>query len=152
MPCPDTPELPPGARSICPIANTLDLLGDKWTLLVIRDLLFFDKHRFGDIASSLEGIPTNILADRLHRLEENGIVVKVPYSSRPQRYEYHLTPKGADLLPILLAMAEWAGRHVPGVGKATPEMLERMRESARKAAQGPPASPDSEPADSPTQT
>jgi DNA-binding HxlR family transcriptional regulator len=139
MPSPVKPELPPRARSICPVANTLDLLGDKWTLLVVRDLLFFGKHRFGDFASSLEGIPTNILTDRLRRLEENGIIVKVPYSSRPQRYEYHLTAKGADLLPILLAMAEWAGRHVPGVGKATPEMLEQVRENARKAVQGPPA-------------
>ncbi len=64
--------------------------------------------------------------------------MKVPYSSRPKRFEYHLTPKGADLLPVLLAMAEWAGRHVPGVGKATPEMLERVREAVRKA-QGMPA-------------
>jgi DNA-binding HxlR family transcriptional regulator len=117
---------------MCPIANTLDLLGDRWTLLVVRDLLFFDKHRFGDFAASMEGIPTNILADRLRRLEDAGIVVKVPYSSRPQRFEYHLKPKGADLLPVLLAMAEWAGHHVPGVGKATPEMLERIKEAVRK--------------------
>ena len=139
MSCPPCSELPPGARSICPIANTLDLIGDRWTLLVVRDLLFLDKHRFGDFAASMEGIPTNILADRLRRLEDAGVVTKVPYSSRPQRFEYHLTPKGADLLPVLLAMAEWAGRHVPGVGKATPEMIERVREAARKAAQGPPA-------------
>ncbi len=122
---------------MCPIANTLDLLGDRWTLLVVRDLLFFDKHRFGDFASSLEGIPTNILADRLRRLEDAGVVVKVPYSAHPQRFEYHLTPKGADLLPVLLAMAEWAGRHVPGVGKATPEMIERVREAVRKVQERP---------------
>ena len=133
MPCLPESELPPGARSICPIANTLDLLGDKWTLLVVRDLLFFDKHRFGDFATSLEGIPTNILADRLRRLEESGIVVKVPYSSRPKRYEYHLTAKGADLHPILFAMVQWAGRHVPGVGKATPERLQQVQENIRKA-------------------
>jgi DNA-binding HxlR family transcriptional regulator len=129
----DDPALPPGARSLCPISNALDLLGDRWTLLVVRDLLFFDKHRFGDFARSLEGIPTNVLADRLHRLEEHGIVKRVPYSSRPARYEYHLTPKGAELFPVLRAMAEWAGRHVPGVGKATPEMLEHIREAARRA-------------------
>jgi len=139
MPCPPESELPPGARSICPISNTLDLLGDKWTLLVVRDLLFFDKHRFGDFATSLEGIPTNILADRLRRLEESGIVVKVAYSSRPKRYEYHLTTKGADLHPILFAMVQWAGRHVPGVGKATPERLQQVQENIRKAMQGPPA-------------
>lgn len=128
--------LPPGARSMCPIANTLDLLGDKWTLLVVRDLLFFDKHRFGDFMASLEGIPTNILTDRLRRLEDAGVVVKVPYSSRPKRFEYHLTAKGSDLFPILQAMVEWAGRHVPGVGKATPEQIERVRENVRKAVQG----------------
>jgi len=133
MPCPPESELPPGARSICPISNTLDLLGDKWTLLVVRDLLFFDKHRFGDFATSLEGIPTNILADRLRRLEECDIVVKVPYSSHPARYEYHLTAKGADLHPILFAMVQWAGRHVPGVGKATPERLQQVQENIRRA-------------------
>jgi len=138
MSCLPCSELPPGARSICPIANTLDLIGDRWTLLVVRDLLFFDKHRFGDFAASMEGIPTNILADRLRRLEDAGVVTKVPYSTRPQRFEYHLTPKGADLLPVLLAMAEWAGRHVPGVGKATPEMIERIQEAVRKVKEGSP--------------
>ncbi|HEV8580747.1 MAG TPA: helix-turn-helix domain-containing protein [Thermoanaerobaculia bacterium] len=152
MPPSDNCAPPPGARSICPIANALDLLGDKWTLLVVRDLLFFDKHRFGDFTNSLEGIPTNILTDRLRRLEDAGVVVKVPYSSRPQRFEYHLTPKGADLFPILRAMIEWAGRHVPGVGKATPEQLEQVLENVRKAMQGPPTSADSKPADSPQQT
>lgn len=117
---------------MCPIANTLDLLGDKWTLLVVRDLLFFDKHRFGDFLTSFEGIPTNILTDRLRRLEGAGVVRKVPYSSRPKRFEYHLTPKGADLLPILLAMVEWANRHIPGAAKGTPEMLEQVKEAARK--------------------
>jgi DNA-binding HxlR family transcriptional regulator len=71
------------------------------------------------------------------------VVVKVPYSEHPRRFEYHLTPKGADLFPILQAMAEWAGRHVPGVGKATPEMLERVREAVRKV-QG--SSPEAAPA------
>lgn len=107
-------ECPAGARSDCPIANILDLLGDRWTLLVIRDLLVLGKHRFGELLESPEGIPTNILADRLRRLEECGVVVKVPYPSRPQRYEYHLTPKGKDLAPVLRAMAEWANRHIPG--------------------------------------
>ena len=90
----------PAMRSPCPIANALDLLGDKWTLLVIRDLLFFGRRRFNELQSSPEGIPTNILSDRLRRLEEHGVLVKVPYQTRPPRHEYHLTPKGADLLPI----------------------------------------------------
>jgi len=108
------------ARSACPIARTLDLLGDKWTLLVVRDLLFFGKRRFGELASSPEGIPTNILSDRLRRLEECGVVVKVPYESRPQRYEYHLTERGNDLTPVLRAMIQWAQTHLPGVAMAPP--------------------------------
>ena len=63
-------------RSPCPIANTLDILGDKWTLLVVRDLLFLDKHLYGEFMQSGEGIPTNVLADRLKRLEETGLVVE----------------------------------------------------------------------------
>lgn len=112
-------------RSVCPIATTLDLLGDKWTLLVVRDLLFLGKKRFGELQSSPEGIPTNILSDRLRRLEECGIVAKVAYQDRPPRYEYHLTPKGADLLPVLRAIIEWANRHLPGTAKPPPGLLER---------------------------
>jgi DNA-binding HxlR family transcriptional regulator len=126
--------LPPGARSACPIANTLDVLGDKWTLLVIRDLFFLGKHRFGEFLASPEGIPTNILTDRLRRLEEHGIVTKVAYSAKPQRYEYHLTAKGTDLLPVLRAMVEWATRHLPGIGQPPPEVRETMKEAAKAAA------------------
>lgn len=101
-------------RSTCPIANTLDLLGDKWTLLVVRDLLFLGKRLYGEIAQSPEGIPSNILADRLRRLEEAGVVDKKPYQHNPVRYEYRLTNKGTDLLPILKEMIRWANKHVPG--------------------------------------
>ena len=122
-------------RSDCPIANTLDLLGDRWTLLVIRDLLLLGKRRFGELLASPEGIPTNILTDRLRRLEECGIVVKAPYQDRPQRCEYHLTRKGTDLLPVLTAIAEWARRHIPGVPAATPpEFVENVKEAIRRAA------------------
>ena len=69
---------PPEQRSACPIANALDLLGDRWTLLVIRDLMFLGNRRFGEMLASPEGIPTNILTDRLRRLEERGLVEKVP--------------------------------------------------------------------------
>jgi len=113
------------ARSPCPIAKTLDLLGDKWTLLVVRDLLLFGKRRFGELAASPEGIPTNILTDRLRRLEECGVLVKVLYQPRPQRYEYHLTDKGRELFPVLRAMIEWAGRHLSGAAKAPPGFLEK---------------------------
>jgi DNA-binding HxlR family transcriptional regulator len=124
----------PPERSACPIAKTLDLLGDKWTLLVVRDLLFFGKRRFGELASSPEGIPTNILSDRLRRLEECGVVVKVPYVSRPQRYEYHLTERGNDLTPVLRAMIHWAQSHLPGTAMAPPPgLLVRATEAAATA-------------------
>ncbi len=101
-------------RSHCPVANVLDLFGDKWTLLVVRDLIL-GKTRYGEFAQSVEGIPTNVLADRLKRLEMAGVVVKKAYSGKPLRYQYELTEKGKDLVPILEAMVAWADKHVPGV-------------------------------------
>jgi DNA-binding HxlR family transcriptional regulator len=99
-------------RSRCPISCALDLLGDRWTLLVIRDL-FGGKSRYGEFATSAEGIPTNILADRLERLEASGLVTSEPYQENPRRYAYTLTPKGRDLRPVLGALGAWALRHVP---------------------------------------
>ncbi|MCC2627743.1 MAG: transcriptional regulator, HxlR family [Thermomicrobiales bacterium] len=80
-------------RSLCPVACALDVVGDRWTLLVIRDLLG-GKRRYGDFLASAEKIPTNILADRLKRLEREGLIARAPYSTRPPRDEYHLTPEG----------------------------------------------------------
>src|SRR5262249_7902411 len=93
-----------GRRSDCPVACTLDLLGDRWTLLVVRDLLR-GKSRYGDFLASREGIPTNILAERLKRLQEAGVVDAAPYSEHPPRFEYRLTPKGLELAPVVRAMA-----------------------------------------------
>lgn len=132
MPPPDCLSLPEDRRSTCPIATTLDLLGDKWTLLVVRDLLFVGKRRFGELLESPEGIPTNILSDRLRRLEEHGVVEKSLYSSRPQRYEYRLTAMGADLFPVLRAMAEWGLRHLPGTSAPPEEVLRQAYEGVRK--------------------
>lgn len=106
-------EPPVFGRSPCPVTNVLDLFGDKWSLLVVRDL-FLGKTRYGDFAQSPEGIPTNILADRLKKLERAGVVERKVYCEKPARYEYELTGKGRDLLPILEAMADWATKHVPG--------------------------------------
>ncbi len=99
-------------RSACPVACALDLLGDRWTLLVIRDL-FRGLTRYGEFVASPEGIPTNILAERLERLEAAGLIKSEPYQQNPPRYAYTLTPKGADLKPVLGALATWALRHVP---------------------------------------
>ncbi len=100
-------------RSSCPVANVLDLFGDKWTLLVVRDLIL-GKSRYNEFAGSPERIPTNILADRLKRIEQFGIVLKSPYCLKPTRYQYELTEKGKDLIPILEAMVFWATKYMPG--------------------------------------
>lgn len=103
-------------RSTCPLANTLDLIGDKWSLLIVRDMIIFNKRRYGDYLAAEEGIPTNILADRLKRLEENNLVEKRPYQYNPVRYEYYLTDKGQDLEPIMREMIRWGLKYIPGTG------------------------------------
>jgi DNA-binding HxlR family transcriptional regulator len=103
---------PPGSlRSTCPVACTLDILGDKWTLVIVKDM-FLGKSTYTDFLKSSEGIPTNILADRLKRLEHNGIASRQQYQHKPVRYAYHLTDKGKDLGPILLAVVEWSNKHL----------------------------------------
>jgi len=100
-------------RSDCPIANTLDLVGDKWSLLVVRDLLH-GKRTYGEVLDSPERIPSNILAERLRRLEAAGLVARAAYQEHPVRYSYTLTDKGLALGKILLALVEWGKRYIPG--------------------------------------
>lgn len=107
-------------RSPCPIAGALDVLGDAWTLLVIRDLLFYDKHRFADFLASPERISTNILAERLQRLERCGLIERRRYQERPARYDYFLTARGHDLLPVLRALIRWGQQYVPGTAQKPP--------------------------------
>jgi DNA-binding HxlR family transcriptional regulator len=107
-------------RSRCPIAGALDVLGDGWTLLVLRDLLFYDKHRFADFLASPEGISTNILTERLKRLERWGVVERRRYQARPPRDEYFVTERGHDLLPVLRELVTWGKQHVPGVAQQPP--------------------------------
>lgn len=116
MPHPDSGSAAPGSpqRSRCPIASALDLLGDRWTLVVVRDLLLLGKHRFSELLRSGEAISTNILSDRLERLEAAGLVERRRYQERPPRDEYHLTPSGRDLLPVLRELIRWGNRHIPG--------------------------------------
>ena len=102
-------------RSACPIATTLDVIGDKWTLLIIRDIALFNKHKNKDFQQAGEGIPTNILADRLKLLLNYGLIEKQQYQDNPPRFEYHLTGAGKDMMPIIKSMAQWAQRNVEGV-------------------------------------
>ena len=91
-------------RSACPISRTLDVFGDKWTLLILRDVLVFKKKTSAESERSGEGIPTNLLADRLKRLVELGSLEKVAYQNRPVRYHYLPTEKGAAMRPVLRAI------------------------------------------------
>jgi DNA-binding HxlR family transcriptional regulator len=101
-------------RSPCPITCTLDLIGDRWTLLIIRDMMFLNKQRFEEFLESPEGISTNILASRLKLLEELGLVEKQTYSNHSRRMNYQLTAEGKSLRPVLKVMAAWGLKHLEG--------------------------------------
>lgn len=95
-------------RSNCPISSALDIIGDKWSLLIIRDLMFTSKKTYGDFCNSDEGIATNILSSRLSKLEESGIIRKGKLEGNKKTNIYSLTQKGMELLPILLEIAQWS--------------------------------------------
>ena len=98
-------------RSNCPINFILETFGDRWTLLVIRDLMFHGKRHYGDLLASDEGISTNILADRLQRLEQDGVIEKKIDPGNRSRSIYRLTQKGKDLLPVMLEITAWSGKY-----------------------------------------
>jgi DNA-binding HxlR family transcriptional regulator len=99
------------ARSGCPLNAFLEVLGDPWALLVVRDLLFKEKRTYGEFARAGEGIATNILASRLQRLQDYGIVEAAPDPADARRAIYRLTEKGLDLAPALVEMILWGARH-----------------------------------------
>jgi DNA-binding HxlR family transcriptional regulator len=99
-------------RSRCPITNGLDIFGDKWSLLIVRDLML-GKRRYQDLIASPESIASNILADRLKRLEAAGLVDRRAYQQSPARYDYVLTEKGRELQPVLEAITAWGKRYCP---------------------------------------
>lgn len=91
----------------CPVARTLDLIGERWTILILRDLLLQGPRRFQDFQDSLAGIAPNILSARLKDLEASGLVERKAYSHHPPRLEYHLTERGRSLGPVLRALRKW---------------------------------------------
>lgn len=98
-------------NQVCSIARALEVLGERWTLLVLRDA-FRRVRRFEDFQRNL-GVARNVLTDRLHRLVEEGILERVPYQERPARFEYRLTEKGLALWPIMITMLQWGDRFYP---------------------------------------
>lgn len=109
-------------RSDCPINFTLQTIGDTWSLLIIRDIVYFGKKTYGEFLDSDEHIATNILANRLAQLEADGILRKSPHPTDGRKEIYRLTDKGLDLIPLLLEMAAWGAAHDPQTG-APPDWI-----------------------------
>jgi DNA-binding HxlR family transcriptional regulator len=95
----------------CPIAHTLNVIGDRWAMLIVRDLFRQGPRRFQDFEASLKGLTPGVLSARLKELESNGVIETRLYAERPPRLEYRLTEKGKELGPILLAMKNWGERY-----------------------------------------
>ncbi len=129
-------------RSDCPVSIALDAVGDRWSLVVLRDILLNHKHRFRDLKASDEGIATNILSDRLKKLERHGILQRLEDPDDRRQFTYVATEKGLDLLPLILELGAWGARHggqttAPvGAADAYYSNRDHMIESARKAARG----------------
>ncbi|CAD0005491.1 winged helix-turn-helix transcriptional regulator [Flavobacterium chungangense] len=117
-------------RSDCPLSCSLDVFGDKWSLLIIRDLMFGNKCTYNDFLKSDEGIATNILASRLKGLEENGIIEKSAHPDSKAKFLYKLTPKGIDLLPIIMEVYIWSDKYyeMPADLKATIQEARKDKE------------------------
>jgi len=98
-------------RSNCPVSTSLDVFGDKWSLLIIRDLMYKKKCTYGDFLKSAEGIATNVLASKLQNLEEQDIILRQPHPDSKAKILYTLTAKGIELLPAIIEISLWAEKH-----------------------------------------
>ena len=96
----------------CPVARTLDMIGERWTILILRDLLLHGARRYQDFQESLSGLAPNTLSGRLKSLEGHGLIERSLYSEHPPRLEYHLTEKGRSLGPIVRALRDWGRKNV----------------------------------------
>jgi DNA-binding HxlR family transcriptional regulator len=129
-------------RSDCPISISLDIFGDRWSLLILRDIMFYNRTRFSDFAPR-EHIATNILTDRLHRLEDEGIIEKHQDSAYRNQYLYQVTGKGKELLPALIELTLWGLQYDPQslassgfVKRAQTEKRSVVREMVRSIERG----------------
>jgi DNA-binding HxlR family transcriptional regulator len=102
-------------RSTCPVSTSLDVLGDKWTLLILRDIVFAGKSTYGQFLQSEEKMATNILADRLAVLESQGILTKAVAADKKSKFTYRLTEKGVDTIPIIIELVLWGAKHCPTI-------------------------------------
>ena len=117
---------------LCPIAKTLDIIGDRWTLLIVRDL-FLGATRFTEFREHSPGLPTKVLSDRLKSLERHLIIERRVYSEHPLRAEYHLTARGRSLEPLLTAIFDWGMKHAiaPADRSAIRKRIAASRAGAR---------------------
>lgn len=123
-------------RSDCPVSCSLDIWGDKWSLLIVRDLIFLKQCTYGDFLKSDEKIATNILASRLQTLEENGIITKSEHPDSKAKVLYKLTQKGIDLLPVMIEINLWAEKYftIPAEQKAMLKEVKKDKEAFIKTA------------------
>ena len=121
-------------RSDCPISKVLDLVGDKWSLLILRDMLFFGKETYSDLQNSDEKMATNILSTRLEKLEQEGLISKRASEQDKRKKLYKLTEKGIDMLPILLDMIVWSAKYASDteIPEGLVEKLKKDREGVIK--------------------
>jgi len=121
-------------RSECPISFGLDIFGDKWSLLIIRDIMFWEKNTYGAFINSGEKIATNILADRLVKLENAGIIEKQEHPESRAKHFYKLTKKGIDLMPILMEIIVWSDKYteVPREAKLFSKLVKKNRQDLIK--------------------
>ncbi|MGS2738492.1 winged helix-turn-helix transcriptional regulator [Sinomicrobium sp. M5D2P17] len=118
-------------RSDCPISSSLDIFGDKWSLLIVRDLMLHKSRTYGDFTKSAEKIATNILANRLQMLESNGIIIKLPFPDNKLKGLYRLSPKGVDLIPTLIEIALWGGKYLSDSDECSPFLKEVKKNKAK---------------------
>jgi DNA-binding HxlR family transcriptional regulator len=121
-------------RSDCPINFALETFGDPWSLLILRDIVYFGKKTYGEFLASEEGMATNILASRLAHLEQQGILAKKPSEKDRRKEEYALTEKGLDLIPVLVEMANWSAQYDPCTG-APADWIALMKSDREKMIQ-----------------
>lgn len=124
----------PERRSDCPIVGALDLVGDRWSLVIVRDLMFRGFREYGQFIAAGEGIATNILAERLERLTCAGVIMRAEHPSDGKKYVYRLTEKGVDLAPLMVELALWGSKYVPDNAAPT-AVVHQMRTARNKVIQ-----------------
>lgn len=121
-------------RSECPLAYSLDLFGDKWTLLILRDMIFFGKYSYSEFLFSFEKIASNILTDRLNALQDNGFITKHTAPSKKSKFLYTLTDKGISLIPVITEIILWGDQFGPlKMPALLGEMLKKNKDKTLKA-------------------